>query len=106
MILGKSSRKLIACTGLFALSFGPAWADCMSAASSPEWPDVVRSIAKAQLCEQLPVGPNRTQSFRVISADVCSEGGGISTVRAKALLTCESEPGSLFAMEPIESDVV
>lgn len=106
MMLGKWPRKALCISGLFALTSASAWANCRSATSSPEWPYVVRSVAEAQLCEQLPVGPNRTRSLKVLSADLCSDGDGISTVRATALLTCESDPDSFFQTPPLEGDVV
>lgn len=105
-MLGKAPRKALCIFGLFTLTFAPAWANCRSATSSPEWPYVARSVAEAQLCEQLPVGPNRTRSLKVLSADVCSDGGAISTVKATALLTCESDPDSLFHTPPLEGEVV
>lgn len=105
-MLGKWPRKALCISGLFALTFAPAWANCRSATSSPEWPYVARSVAEAQLCEQLPVGPNHTRSVKIVSADVCSDGGGVSTVKATALLTCESDPDSLFQTPPLEGDVV
>ena len=92
--------------GLLAMSLVPAWAGCKSAMSSPEWPDVARAISTAQLCEQLPVGPNRTSSFKVVSADVCSTGDSLASIRATALLTCETGDNSLFQMAPVEGKVV
>ena len=84
----------------------PAWAGCKSATDSPEWPKISHAISTAQLCEQLPVGPNRTSSFRVLSADVCSSGDGLASIRATALLTCETGDDALFQMAPVEGKVV
>ena len=92
--------------GLLALSLVPAWAGCKSAMSSPQWPEVARAISTAQLCEQLPVGPNRTSSFKVVSADVCSTGANLASVKATALLTCETGDNALFQMAPVEGKVV
>ncbi|MBB3317374.1 hypothetical protein FHT77_003256 [Rhizobium sp. BK181] len=92
--------------GLLALSLVPAWAGCKSAMSSPQWPEVARAISTAQLCEQLPVGPNRTSGFKVVSADVCSTGANLASVKATALLTCETGDNALFQMAPVEGKVV
>jgi hypothetical protein len=92
--------------GLFAMSLAPAWAACRSATESPEWPGIARAMASAQLCEQLPVGPNHTSSFKVLSADVCSNGDGLSSIRATALVSCETGPDALFQTPAIESEVV
>ncbi len=106
----KPGKKLcsIGCmsVGLFVLLLSPTWAACVSATTSPQWPEIARAISTAQLCEQLPVGPNRTSSFRVLSADVCTMDNGLASVRISALLTCESGEGSLFQMGPMESRVV
>ncbi|OWV83451.1 hypothetical protein ATY81_20755 [Rhizobium sp. R72] len=92
--------------GLLAMSLVPAWAGCKSAMSSPEWPAVERAISTAQLCEQLPVGPNRTSRFKVISADVCLTGDSLASIKATALLTCETGDNALFQMAPVEGKVV
>ncbi|WP_431320516.1 hypothetical protein [Rhizobium sp. YTU87027] len=92
--------------GLLAMSLVPAWAGCKSAMSSPEWPAVARAISTAQLCEQLPVGPNRTSRFKVISADVCLTGDSLASIKATALLTCETGDNALFQMAPVEGKVV
>jgi hypothetical protein len=62
-------------------------------------------MASAQLCEQLPMGPNHTRSFKVLSADVCSNGDGVSSIRATALVSCVTGPDALFQTPSIESEV-
>ncbi len=52
------------------------------------------------------MGPNRTSSLKVVSADVCSTGGGLASIRATALLTCETGDDALFQMAPVEGKVV
>jgi hypothetical protein len=103
-----SRKRKAAC--LFAamslLSFAPAMAECRSALSSPEWPRVAKAISSAQLCEQLPLGPNHTARFDVLSVDICSLPSGASSVAAKALLTCESSSDALFQTPPLEGEVV
>ncbi|MDM9620827.1 hypothetical protein QTL94_10740 [Rhizobium sp. S96] len=98
-------RIVLIAIGLFAVSLAPAWAACKSATESPEWPAVAKAISTARLCEQLPVGPNRTSSFKVLSADVCAEDNGLASVRATALLTCETGNDSLFQMDPVDGKV-
>ncbi|NLS07946.1 hypothetical protein HGP14_32485 [Rhizobium sp. P32RR-XVIII] len=88
------------------LSFVPALAECRSALNSPEWPQIARAIGSAQLCEQLPLGPNHTARFQVMSVDICSLPNGASSLVAKALLTCESSSDSLFQTPPLEGEVV
>lgn len=73
--------------GLLWLSLTPAWANCTSVMANSEWPAVAHAISNARLCEQLPVGPNRTRSFNVISAEVCRNAGDLTSIRAQALLT-------------------
>ncbi|MDQ0558989.1 hypothetical protein QO004_000764 [Rhizobium mesoamericanum] len=92
--------------GLLAMSLVPAWAGCKSAMSSPQWPAVARAISTVGLCEQLPVGPNRTSSFKVMSADVCSTGNSLASIKATAVLTCEAGDNSLFQMAPVEGRVI
>ncbi|KRB51926.1 hypothetical protein ASE04_10420 [Rhizobium sp. Root708] len=102
----KPSRIVGVATVLCLMGSAPAWAGCKSATYSPEWRNISHAISTAQLCEQLPVGPNRTSSFRVLSADVCSSGDGVASVRATALLTCETGDDALFQMAPVEGKVV
>lgn len=92
--------------GLLAMSLVPAWAGCKSAMSSPQWPAVARAISTVGLCEQLPVGPNRTSSFKVVSADVCSTGDSLASIKATALLTCEAGDNTLFQMAPVKGKVI
>jgi hypothetical protein len=90
-----------------ALSFdGPAHAECRSALTSPEWPGIARSIDALELCEQIPVGPNQTARFQVISVDTCSFPSGIDSVTARALLTCEFGADSVFQMPSLDSEVI
>ena len=106
---GRFSKELKA-TGFSAavslLSFAPASADCRSVLNSPEWPGIARTIASAQLCEQLPLGPNHTARFEVLSVDICSLSSSASSVVAKALLTCESSSDALFQTPPLDGEVV
>jgi hypothetical protein len=107
MTTGDTLHKAICISaGILVISMAPAWAGCRSAAGSPEWPGIARAMASAQLCEQLPMGPNHTGSFKVLSADVCSNGNGLSSIRATALVTCETGPDALFQTPSIESEVV
>ncbi|APO79335.1 hypothetical protein AM571_PC01604 (plasmid) [Rhizobium etli 8C-3] len=106
---GRYSRRSKACCLAIAISFSsyaPVSADCRSALDSPEWPRIARSIASLQLCEQIPVGPNQTARFQVESVDFCSVSNGVSSVTARALLTCEAEPEALFQTPPLDSQVV
>jgi hypothetical protein len=104
---GKKPSKIVSiAVGLFVLCQAPAWAGCKSAMDSPEWPNVARAISTAQLCEQLPMGPNRTSGFRVLSADICSSGDGRASIRTTALLTCETGDDALFQMAPVEGKVI
>lgn len=91
---------------LLAQPVSSALAECRSATESPAWPEVARAISTAKLCEQLPMGPNRTASLRIISADVCSNGDGIASLRATAQLTCETGDDALFEMPPVEGKVL
>ncbi|KQV33007.1 hypothetical protein ASC96_30615 [Rhizobium sp. Root1204] len=92
----------IAATCSFAV---PAKAECRSALNNPEWPGIARSVAALQLCEQIPVGPNHTAKFQLISADMCSFPSGIRSVTARALLTCEFGADSLIQMPSVDSEV-
>ncbi len=83
----------------------PAQAECRSALNNPEWPRIARSVAALQLCEQIPVGPNHTARFQVISVDMCSFPSGIDSVTARALLTCEFSADSLIPMPSVDSEV-
>jgi hypothetical protein len=84
----------------------PASAACMSAMSTPQWPQIARSLRSAQLCEQIPIGPNHTAAFQVISVDVCSSAQGMSSIVARALLTCEAGSDSIVPLPPLEGEVV
>lgn len=102
----KPSRIVGVAIVLCLAGSAPASANCRSATDNPEWPNISHAISTAQLCEQLPVGPNRTSSFRVLSADFCSSGDGLASVKATALLTCETGDDALFQMAPVEGKVV
>ena len=39
------------------------------------------------------------------SAEVCSQSGGLTTVRAQAYLTCEADGSSLFQVDAVEGRV-
>jgi hypothetical protein len=92
----------IAATFSFAV---PAKAECRSALNNPEWPGIAGSVAALQLCEQIPVGPNHTARFQLISVDMCSFPSGIHSVAARALLTYESSADSLIQMPSVDSEV-
>ncbi|MBB4273249.1 hypothetical protein GGE12_001003 [Rhizobium mongolense] len=106
---GRFSREFKACCVAAAISFwsyAPVSADCRSALNTPEWPRIARSIAALQLCEQIPVGPNQTAGFQVESVDFCSVSSSVSSVTARALLTCEADSEALFQTPPLDSQVV
>ncbi|TCU20507.1 hypothetical protein EV132_101574 [Rhizobium sullae] len=106
---GRRSRETSACcisAAIFFWSYAPVSADCRSALNSPEWPSIARSIATLQLCEQIPIGPNQTVRFQVESVDFCPVSSGVSSVTARALLTCEANSEALFQTPPIDSLVV
>lgn len=106
MNFGRASYRIVCMsTGLLWLSLTPAWANCTSVMANSEWPAVAHAISNARLCEQLPVGPNRTRSFKVISAEVCRNAGDLTSITAQALLTCETDDSALFQLEPIEGKV-
>ncbi|WP_426232084.1 hypothetical protein [Pararhizobium sp. DWP3-4] len=96
-------RIFAAATFSFAV---PAQAECRSALNNPEWPRIAHSVAALQLCEQIPVGPNHTARFQVISVDMCSFPSGIDSVTARALLTCESGADSLIQIPSLDSEVL
>lgn len=86
-------------------SAAPGFADCFSLVGRPEWPLVAEAISSAQVCEQLPAGPTHTRSFRVQSAELCRSTDQDSTLRATAVVTCESPPDALFEMPPVQSEI-
>jgi hypothetical protein len=105
----RESKACCICCIAAAISFwsyAPVSADCLSALDTPEWPRIAKSIAALQLCEQIPVGPNQTARFQVESVDFCSVSSGVSSVTARALLTCEADSEALFQTPPLDSQVV
>jgi hypothetical protein len=86
-------------------SAAPGFANCFSLVGRPEWPPIARALSSAQVCEQLPAGPNHTRSFRVQSAELCRGVDENSTMRATAVVTCESPPDALFEMPPMQSEI-
>lgn len=80
-------------------------ADCVSLVGRPEWPSIARALSSAQVCEQLPAGPNRTKSFLVQSAELCRGMDQNSTLSARAILTCESPPEAFFDTLPMETEI-
>jgi hypothetical protein len=83
-----------------------AWGNCMSLVGRAEWPAIARAISSTQVCEQLPFGPNHTQSFSVQSANLCRTADGNAILRATAIVTCVSGDEALFDTPPIEAEVV
>lgn len=86
-------------------SAGPVLANCFSLVGTPGWPPIMRALSSSQVCEQLPAGPNHTRSFRVQSAELCRNADQNSTLRASAVVTCESPPDALFEMPPMQSEI-
>lgn len=89
----------------FLLAFDPLLAACISAMNTPQWPSIVKSVRTVQLCEQIPVGPNHTARFQIMSLDACQVAPGISSIVARALLTCESGADSILPLPPVEGEV-
>ena len=106
MEAGRTKSTIIwAAAGLIGLGHASASANCVSIIQNESWPAIARAISDVRLCEQLPVGPNKTRSFEVASAEVCSQSGGLTTVRAQAYLTCEADGSSLFQGDAVEGRV-
>jgi hypothetical protein len=89
----------------FLLASNPLMAACISAMNTPQWPTIARSIRTVQLCEQIPVGPNHTARFQIVSLDACQAAPGVSSIVARALLTCESGSDSILPLPPFEGEV-
>ncbi len=87
------------------LASNPLRAACISAMNTPQWPSIARSVRTVQLCEQIPVGPNHTARFQIIALDACQSAPGISSIVARALLTCESGSESILPLPPVEGEV-
>jgi hypothetical protein len=103
----KQTRQHTAVCMLSATMFslaGMAHADCRSALNTPNWSQIARSVSTLQLCEQIPVGPNQTARFDIVSLDTCSFPNNVS-VTAKAMLTCQSGQGSFLQMPSVDSEV-
>jgi len=106
MEVGRARSTIIwAAAGLIGLGYSPVSANCVSIIQNENWPAIARAISNVRLCEQLPVGPNKTRSFEVASAEVCPQLGGLTTVRAQAYLTCEADGSSLFQVDAVEGKV-
>jgi hypothetical protein len=106
MEVGRAGRRIIwAAAGFIGLGHAPASANCVSIIQSENWPAIARAISNVRLCEQLPVGPTKTRSFEVVSAEVCPQSGGLTSVRAQAYLTCETDGSSLFQGDAVEGRV-
>ncbi|ADY67311.1 hypothetical protein AGROH133_13172 [Agrobacterium tumefaciens] len=96
---------LFVCMASLVASTAPVFANCFSLVGRPEWPLIAGAVSSAQVCEQLPAGPNQTRSFRVQSAELCRGVDQNSTLRATAIVTCESPPDALFEMPPMQSEI-
>ncbi len=106
MEAGRTRSTIIwAAAGLIGLGHAPLLANCLSIVQNDNWPAIARAISNVRLCEQLPVGPNKTRGFDVASAEVCPQSGGLTTVRAEAYLTCEADDNSLFQVDAVEGRV-
>ena len=106
MEVGRTRSTIIwVAAGLIGLGHTPVSANCVSIVQDENWPAIARAISNVRLCEQLPVGPNKTRSFKVASAEVCPQSGALITVRAQAYLTCEADGSSLFAVDAVEGRV-
>jgi hypothetical protein len=86
-------------------SAAPGFANCFSLVGRPEWPPIAKALSSAQVCEQLPAGPNHTRSFHVQSAELCRDADQNSILKATAIVTCESPPDALFEMPPMQSEI-
>jgi hypothetical protein len=104
--LGKGLRALSIPFAVAVLFDAPAFAECRSPLNHPEWPAIARSIATLQLCEQIPIGPNQTASFKLASVEICSFPSGVSTLSARALLTCVSDSEDLIQLPQLDSEVL
>ncbi len=106
MEAGRTKSAIMwAAAGLIGLGHAAASANCVSIIQNENWPAIARAISDVRLCEQLPVGPNKTRSFEVAYAEVCPQAGGLTTVRAQAYLTCEADVSSLFQVDAVEGRV-
>jgi hypothetical protein len=104
----KQTRQHTAVCMLSATMFslaGTAHADCRSALNTPNWSQIARSVSTLQLCEQIPVGPNQTARFDIVSLDTCSFPNNVVSFTAKAILTCQSGQDSFVQMPSVDSEV-
>ncbi len=96
---------LFMCAVSLSASIVPGWANCVSLVGRPEWPTIARALSSAKICEQLPAGPNHTQSFHVQSAELCRSADRNASLRATAFVTCESPPDALFNTPPMQAEI-
>ncbi|MBX5193332.1 hypothetical protein HJB86_31320 [Rhizobium sp. NZLR3b] len=104
--LGNGIKALCIPFAVAVLFHAPAFAECRSPLDRPEWPAIARSIATLQLCEQIPIGPNQTARFQLVSVKICTFPSGVSTLSARAVLTCESGSEDLIQLPQLDSDVL